>query len=740
MSGETKSAVGTVQARGAGARGGGTGAGEAPAGLNARQAEAVALDAERCRVIAGAGTGKTHTMVEKARRWVREGIASTDIAFVTFTRKAAREIEDRTPEMRGMTAGTIHHLAIEVVRRLAGRAPRVSDWAVHDAKRLRLMGVWLAQEVEEKSPVADDLEIMTQGESDVEEILVGSAQAADEWIKTIRRSVSGEEPNPPLAGGGNRMEDALVRVARHLKRKYEHALAAQGTTDYEGLVAQARETLAEHAGAPAPWRRIIVDEWQDVNAAQSAFIHALAAMRDAGGERARLTVVGDDWQSIFAFQGGEVRLLREFDDPSGAESAPCETVRLEQTYRFGQALADTARAFVTQGGAGDDKTVRGAPDGAVDPEAPAPVQMASTVAVEPAPSDGAGSTRAVCETLSYIARDPGMKSVLILARERRSYADRRGTVGERAERLMKEWAKHPGRLPRHLVGRGPAKVERAAYLIAASPDGMDHAVVDAHAEEVGLTIERSTIHGAKGREADCVILLDAERSTPQSAGRLARARALAGDPERAEGEERRLWYVALTRARRTAYVLVPPDRVAHSAFADELWRGDDPRYDIGEDALGDVLVPMTPMQACPRCGDDGGGRLVAVQGEHGEFVGCTEWRRDGNGCSHSERRCHECGKGVMGRSAGGRWAVCLNPQCRAEAPMCRCARPRPMVVRVNGRTGKEFWGCQRYGAPDACGTTRARHAQGGRARGAGRGGRGARRTPGGRRGAKMRFA
>ena len=702
---------------------------EGQGGLNRRQGEAVALDAERCRVIAGAGTGKTHTMVEKARRWVRAGIAAADIAFVTFTRKAAREIEERTPEMRGITAGTIHHLAIEVVRRLSGRAPRVSEWAVHDAKRLRLMGVWLAQEVEEKTPVADDLEIMTQGESDVEEILVGSAQAADEWIRTIRRSVSGEEPDPPLAGDGDTVEDALVRVARHLKGKYESALAAQGTTDYEGLIAEARRALAEHGEARAPWRRIIVDEWQDVNAAQSAFIHALAAMRDAGGERARLTVVGDDWQSIFAFQGGEVRLLREFDDPSGAEAAPCETVRLEQTYRFGQALADTARAFVTQGGAGDDKIVRGAPQGMVDANAPAPIQMASTVPLEPAPSDGAGSTRAVCETLSYIARDARMNTVLILARERRTYADRRGTIEERAERLMKEWAKHPNRLPRHLVGRSPAKVERAAYLIAASPEGMDHAVVDAHAETLGLHIERSTIHGAKGREADCVILLDAERSTPQSADRLALARALAGDPERAEGEERRLWYVALTRARRSAYVLVPPDRVAHSAFADELWRGDDPRYDIGEDALTDVLVAMTPMQACPSCGGEGGrgGRLVAVSGEHNEFVGCTAWQRDGHGCNHNERRCHECGQGVMGRSHGSTRATCLNPQCRAEAPLCRCTPPRAMVVRVNGRTGEEFWGCQRYGAPGACGMTRPKgrrspraHTRWARAAGAGR--------------------
>ena len=672
-------------------------------GLNKEQVRAVVMDALRCRVIAGAGTGKTHTMVAKAKRWVREGIKANEIAFVTFTRKAAREIAERTPGMEAMTVGTIHHLAIEVVRRLAGQNIPVSDWAVNDGKRLKMMGAWLAQEVEEETPIAEDLEIMTMGESDVEEILVGSAQSADEWIRTIRRSVTGEEPNPAIAGEGNRVEDALVRVAKKLREKYESALVAQGTTDYEGLIALARGTIAKHKEKTAPWSRLIVDEWQDVNAAQSALIHALSAMRDSNGEQTRLTVVGDDWQSIFGFQGGEVDLLRTFEDPSGAKSAHCETVALAQTYRFGQALADTTRAFVTRKGAGDDKEVRGAPEGTYDPKAPAPIQMASTVPREPKATDGAGSTRAVCETLEYIAGDETMRSVLILARERRIYADRRGNIDERAKRLMKEWAKHPNRLPRHLVGRNTKKTERSAYMMAANPEGMDHKIVDTLAEELGIEVERSTIHGAKGREADCVILLDAQRSSAQSEGRLKIARDLAGAKERAQGEERRLWYVALTRARRTAYILVPPDRVPHSDFADEMWRGDDPRYDVGENALTHVLMPMSPMQPCPSCNNEGG-RLV-VKGERNDFVGCTGWRRDGSGCNHTERRCHECNIGVMGRATQSGTARCLNSECRAEAPLCACKPPRAMVVRENRRTGEEFWGCQRYGAEGACGIT-----------------------------------
>ena len=675
------------------------------AGLNNEQLEAVTTDALRCRVIAGAGTGKTHVMVEKARRWVRDGIDPARIAFVTFTRKAAHEISERTPELETMTVGTIHHLGIVVGRKLGEKQLRVAEWAVNGSSRLRTMAQWLIEDLDRDPMLRRQLERLSGDENDAEEAVLGAAQAADEWIRTVRRSVDGQAPSTqkaiPCGGTGT----TLVSIAKRLMDRYTEALSKESATDFEGIIAQARNAAIAKREGSSPWDRIIVDEWQDVNTGQSAFIHALASMTNSDGEQARLTVVGDDWQSIFGFQGGEVELLRGFTDPSGRACGQCETIALTQTYRFGQATANTTRAFVTRHSGGDDKVVIGRKDAPTDLNAPAPIQVASTLAHERSPDDGLGCTRAIAETLRYIAADPDMKRVLLLARERRTFANRRGTLAERTERILEEWRTNPERLPKYLIGRNTEKIERAAVTIAATPDGFDHKRIDALAKELSLKFERSTIHGAKGREADCVIILDAAETTPEGEAKLALARVLAGGSAAAKGERRRIWYVALTRARRSSYILVPPDHVAHSAFADELWRGDDPVYDVGENALAAALRPMRPMQPCPACRKPDN-KLKTVEGERGAFVSCSGWRPDGSGCNHTERRCHACSNGIMSRAPGARVARCTNPECRATAPLCACSPPRAMVIRKQRTTGHEFWGCQRYGREDSCALTR----------------------------------
>ena len=95
--------------------------------LNSDQRRAVIVQEDRTLIVAGAGTGKTHTMVAKARDTVRTGIAPPEeIAFVTFTRKAAQEIRDRSGDLAGMEIGTLHHLARVVIMRAEGRKPRLS--------------------------------------------------------------------------------------------------------------------------------------------------------------------------------------------------------------------------------------------------------------------------------------------------------------------------------------------------------------------------------------------------------------------------------------------------------------------------------------------------------------------------------------------------------------------------------------------------------------------------------------
>ena len=121
------------------------------------------------------------------------------------------------------------------------------------------------------------------------------------------------------------------------------------------------------AAGPAARRHVIVDEYQDVNPAQAAFVHALTTPKGPGpgGEGAILIGVGDDWQAIFGFQGSDASLIRTTADPAGVVRTLCEPITLVNGYRFGQGLADASRAVVT-----------------MDPKAPRPAA--------PRPRAGAG--------------------------------------------------------------------------------------------------------------------------------------------------------------------------------------------------------------------------------------------------------------------------------------------------------------------------------------------------------------
>ena len=129
------------------------------ANLNEDQRRAVIVQEDRTLIVAGAGTGKTHTMVAKARDTVRAGIARPEeIAFVTFTRKAAQEIRDRSSDLPGMEIGTIHHLARMVIMRVEGRKPRLTPLVEDETRRLTQLEAWLLEAVQEDPTLLTDLE------------------------------------------------------------------------------------------------------------------------------------------------------------------------------------------------------------------------------------------------------------------------------------------------------------------------------------------------------------------------------------------------------------------------------------------------------------------------------------------------------------------------------------------------------------------------------------------------------
>ena len=591
---------------------------------------------------------------------------------------------------------------VEAIARAAGQAPgsinerfprKDDDWTP-EAETIRI----LVQEVGEWIGAA--------GRCGLEETGIG-------------RRIEGMD-----AGGARDEAQALATLAKAVRARYEAHLKDAGTTDFEKMVLDAARALEAGKARPG-FGMVIVDEWQDVNGAQERFVRALSRHGGTAGKRPTLCVVGDDWQSIYGFQGGDPGYTRDFSEKGDA----CERTDLDRTWRFGKRRAHATRKWALGDANAVDKQVEGdeSPDNAdaVTEIVGRTITAAGAERLGGSAGEESAETavRGILEKIGGKEHGRGESTtVLLLARRRNTVADSNRSEGEEARKVIEEWRTQPWRIPHGVNGHDEEEVRSAAWERARQrkAEGLDHQALRDTARRAGvaLDLETMTVHGAKGLQADYVIFVQGrERKVKDELREKALQRALqpllpagANGPE----EERRVWYVALTRARAGTYVVEPPSDAGDTALLDELWRDEKREYGVGEAELAEWFDPYRGDTSCPRCAAAGQtGRLVARSGRQGGegFVGCTSFRyTDLAGaapCGHTERRCPMCGKGVVRRTNGAS-GRCTERDCGAAIPLCRCEIPKPMAIRRNRTTGEAFWGCQDYRGPDnpACGQTR----------------------------------
>jgi ssDNA-binding Zn-finger/Zn-ribbon topoisomerase 1 len=204
----------------------------------------------------------------------------------------------------------------------------------------------------------------------------------------------------------------------------------------------------------------------------------------------------------------------------------------------------------------------------------------------------------------------------------------------------------------------------------------------------------STVHTAKGAEADYVVILAVVSGWMGFPSEIADdpllSFVLAQEEGFANAEERRLFYVALSRARRKAYVITDEGRM--SAFIEEMSQSD---YE-------GLVTPTFSVLAVPTCGKCRGGGLRSVQGQYGPFMACSHYPRCDGKCSE----CPNCG--MPGLQQEDESFLCFYCNSRAAmCPKCKKGYLRHIKAGVSARTGKpyeEFWGCSSHkrGVPDAC--------------------------------------
>lgn len=294
--------------------------------LNPAQLEAVLTQDGPVLVLAGAGTGKTKTIVSRLAHLVSSGIPASSILLLTFTRKAAREMILRASSIgdskcADVQGGTFHSFCSGVLRRFAPVLGISSDFTILDEADALDVFQFLRNEKDFGK---------TKSRFPSNETLVSIHGEISNTGKTLKSIL--EKDYPQFI---QRSED-IVRIFEDYKiYKSERSLL-----DYDDLLHFTKDLLSNHPGVRSAlsekYRFVMVDEFQDTNKVQAHIACLLAS------EHSNLMVVGDDAQCIYTFRGASVRGILDFPKIF----AETKTVFLEKNYRSTPAILNLANAVL----------------------------------------------------------------------------------------------------------------------------------------------------------------------------------------------------------------------------------------------------------------------------------------------------------------------------------------------------------------------------------------------------------
>ncbi len=297
------------------------------AGLNPPQLEAVEHTEGPVMVIAGAGSGKTRVLTVRIAHLLEKGVDPFNILALTFTNKAAREMQSRIAKLvdassaKSLWMGTFHSVFARILRSEAGRLGFPSNFTIYDTEDAQKVLAGLIKEA--------------QLDKDIYK------------VKTVASRISQYKnalitPKAYDQRGDLQEQDAAARLPQlgQLYRAYMEKCFRAGAMDFDDLLLKTNELFIRFPEALAKYQErfkyILVDEYQDTNHSQYLIVKALASRYE------NLCVVGDDAQSIYAFRGANIRNILNFrsDYPDAAE------IRLEQNYRSTKNIVGAANSLI----------------------------------------------------------------------------------------------------------------------------------------------------------------------------------------------------------------------------------------------------------------------------------------------------------------------------------------------------------------------------------------------------------
>ena len=289
--------------------------------LNPQQQQAVEYVSGPCLVLAGAGSGKTRVIINKIAHLIGKcGYLPKQIAAVTFTNKAAREMKERVAQSigkessKGLIVSTFHTLGFDIIKReykYLGFKANMTLFDEHDQMAL------------------------------LKELTADLLQEDKELLRTLINRISNWKndlcsPQQAMTLARDKQEQTFA----HCYDRYNKQLRAYNALDFDDLIMLPTLLFKQNAEVRSKWqekiRYLLVDEYQDTNTSQYELIKLLV------GDRARFTVVGDDDQSIYSWRGARPQNMVRLRDDFPA----LRVIKLEQNYRSSQRILHCANILI----------------------------------------------------------------------------------------------------------------------------------------------------------------------------------------------------------------------------------------------------------------------------------------------------------------------------------------------------------------------------------------------------------
>ena len=285
-------------------------------GLNPAQKEAVDHKDGPILIAAGAGSGKTHTLTNRLKKLVKNGVKPENILAITFTNKAANEMRERVfgkqeaknKNQGPLFIGTFHSLGARILKKESKLVERTPTFTIFDSD--------------------DSLSLIKKlmKEADIDK---------EQYSPTLLQNKISTVKNEMIDPG-----EYLDKIALRIFEKYEASLIKNNGFDFDDLIEKVAKIFETHPQILEKYqnefRYILVDEYQDVNPSQYKLVRLLAQKHQ------NLSVVGDDAQSIYGFRGSDFRNFLNFEQ----DWPNAKIVKLEQNYRSAGNIITAASAVI----------------------------------------------------------------------------------------------------------------------------------------------------------------------------------------------------------------------------------------------------------------------------------------------------------------------------------------------------------------------------------------------------------